>query len=1483
MSREDGAGVELTPLQQALLTIEKLQRKLGTVARADDGAIAIIGMGCRLPGGASSPARLRELLWSSGDAVTDIPAGRRALRGAYDAEPSTPGKTTLRRAAFVEGVDRFDAEFFRISRREAEGMDPQQRFFLEVSWEALEDAGLSPHRLAGTRTGVFAGIHARDYALVAEGGLERVGAHYSTGVDASYVAGRLSYLLGLEGPCMAVDTACSSSLVAVHLACQSLRAGESTVAIAGGVKLLLAPHLSVFLSKAGALSPSQSCRAFDRDADGMVQGEGCGVVILKRQRDAVRDGDRILATIRATATNHDGASGGLTVPNVRAQESLYRIALERAGLDATQVDYLEAHGTGTRLGDPIELEGIARVYGRGRDAARPLWVGSVKPNIGHTEAAAGIAGLIKAVSVLQSGEVPPALNFEHPTPEFTWEGSGLEVARERRSLPELGRPHRVAVSSFGMSGVNAHALLEAHRDTVSASPDVGPFLLPLSARGEPALRELAGAWSRQLPGMRLWDACFTAGAGRAHHEQRLAFVARTREELQSLLRRASEGEAGEGAFQGRLKGSSGRGVVFVLGDDTSLSRGLTRAERGLEPSFLRHVEQLDGVFRQVTGVSVVELAREREARLLRSAEQRDGIARAVADEPVSEQERGEAAARLRHPEGRAGLVDEAQGESVFQWVRAREGDAALLLICQLAWVEMWRTFGVEPSAVAGHGVGALSAAVVAGLLTVEEALRSVLGLPLLQSLPSRPAKCAFLSFREEAWLDAGANGTAGDLANRDVPDVDLSAEHLMERSASVYLSLACGASLGEALDAAAQRRGRDVLVLQAGLGTRQELLTLAARFYCAGVPLRFEHFFPEGRKIVAPTYPWQRERFWWDGEVAPVVVEDAAASEALFHELSWSPRESEHTQARLDGTWLIVSEEPEAAQALQVALVAAGGEVVLARPGAAYERVSDRDHRLDFTQAASFSMLLRELCSADPELRGILFLARAGNPESLPRDVRDQAVALTSLVQALARATLEKPPRLCLITRGSQAVGGAPESVSLLGASLWGLGRVIAYEHPELKCLRIDVDAVSDVEASRLLVDELRRSSASSAEDDEVALHGDRRLVPTLTQGRRTPMKPFRPRADRTYLITGGLGGIGLRLASWLVDHGARHLALCGRMGETPEARRALAPLRATGAQVDVFSVDVSQSEAVADLLRSVRRGGPPLGGLFHCAGVLADGSLLQLEPRSFDRVMGPKVDGAWNLHALATDDSLEQFVLFSSTASLLGAPGQGNYAAANAFLDALARLRRSRGLPAISLQWGSWAEVGMAAADARRGARLAEHGMEPMPVDSALSAMARTLADAPVVRAIARFDVERWARSHPSVSRSSLFRPQGQAPIAAAEPRKLREVLLSLEGSARSHLMEARLKDMVAQVCRLAPERLQATDSFESLGLDSIMALELRDLVLGELEVGLPLKRFVDDGSIGQVAAELLEKLAVASVMSGVSSALTDTKRVLL
>ncbi|MCP3102821.1 type I polyketide synthase [Myxococcus sp. K15C18031901] len=1478
MSGKGAPGVELTPLQQALLTIERLQEKLAVATRAEDEPIAIIGMGCRFPGGASDPERFQALLWSGREAVGEVPSERRDLRAAHDPEPSVPGRTTMRRGGFVEGVDRFDAEFFRISRREAEGMDPQQRFFLEVGWEALEDAGLSPRRLSGTRTGVFAGVHARDYALLAEGGLERVGAHYSTGVDASYVAGRLSYLLGLHGPSMAVDTACSSSLVAVHLACQSLRSGESTVALAGGVKLLLAPHLSVFLAKAGALSPSQRCRAFDRDADGMVQGEGCGVVVLKRRRDALRDGDRILATLLATSTNHDGASGGLTVPNVRAQEALYRLALQRAGIDPAQVDYLEAHGTGTRLGDPIELQGVARVYGGSRPPERPLWVGSVKPNIGHAEAAAGIAGLIKAVQVLRAAEVPPALHFEHPTPEFSWDGSGIAVARERTALAPRDRPLRAAVSSFGMSGVNAHALVEAHPDDAPVLREEGPFLLPLSARREQALRELAREWLRQLSEDRavaLRDASFTAGVGRAHHEQRWAFVARSREELCALLRRAVEARAGEGLFQGQVRGTSGPGVVLALGDCASPleSRVLALLER--EPRFLQQFSALDARFEKVAGWSV--------------------------------------ARRLREPRETEREVGDTR------WRQA------LGLLWQLALVELWQAHGVEVAAVAGDGVGAWTAAVVAGGLTMEAAVGRVLALAPEEPVVDKPARLPRFSFEEERWLEPGGAGPSGGLDD-ERPSVAEGegtrwADRIVERG-GVVLALGDAPDWGVELTSAARRMGTETTVVDAApphdQDVRHALLGSAARLYCAGVTPRFESLLPPGRKVHAPTYPWQRERYWWDGRrespgEPPGPTEPRRAPEGLFWDLVWRPGEARSLSSRLEGAWLVVATTTASAQALRERMTGAGGSVSVAVPGPFFERTSARDYQVDFSRSESFVRLLEDWGATAGATRGVVFLGDAPEVGPVEQDVsvagprelrvavdaerRDSDVAvvravrhvslgLTCLVQALVRVSLPIPPRLLLLTSRGQ---GEDAAVSLVGASLWGLGRVIAYEHPELGCRRIDVGDTSSGPSLDALVAELASSSPTEVEEDEVLLRRAERRVARLARSSLFPEEGagFQPREDRTYLVTGGSGGIGLRLCSWLVERGARHLAICGRAGETPAARRALAPLRAAGAKVGVFQVDVGQRPALADLVATLRREGPPLGGVFHCAGVLADGALAQLSSEGFDTVMGPKVDGAWNLHALVTDPTVEHFVLFSSTASLLGSPGQGNDAAANGFLDGLARLRRSQGLPAVSLQWGSWGEVGMAAADARRGARLAELGLSPMPSEEALAAMAKALVCGAEVQGIARFDLARWRERHPAMASASLFRAAlDMAPPSvevAIAPRKLRDVLLSLEGRARAQALEARLKEMVGEVSRLSPERIALSDSFDALGFDSIMALELRDLVLGALDVGLPLNRFVDARSIAQVVEELLEKLALVQVLGGATSESAGTRRVLL
>jgi acyl transferase domain-containing protein len=424
-----------SPLLRAYLAIERLEARLRAAEQAQNEPIAVIGLGCRFPGGANDPESYWNLLREGRDAVREIPADRWDADAFFDPDPEVPGRMYTRHAGFLDRVDGFDAGFFGISPREATSLDPQQRLLLEVSWEALENAGVPADRLVRSRTGMFIGLMSVDYSRL----LTASDAYTATGNDFSFAAGRLSYALGLQGPCLTVATACSSSLVAVHLACQSLRAGECRLALAGGVSLMLSPATMVTLCRLRALAPDGRSKTFDAAADGYGRGEGCGIVVLKRLSDALADGDPVVAVLRGSAVNHDGPSGGLTIPSGPAQQAVIREALSRAGVEPSRVDYLEAHGTGTALGDPIEVHAAAAVLGPGRSPDRPLWLGSAKTNFGHLEAAAGVAGLIKAILALRHREIPPHLHLRRPNPHIAWAdlpgaiATGTAPGRSRRA------------------------------------------------------------------------------------------------------------------------------------------------------------------------------------------------------------------------------------------------------------------------------------------------------------------------------------------------------------------------------------------------------------------------------------------------------------------------------------------------------------------------------------------------------------------------------------------------------------------------------------------------------------------------------------------------------------------------------------------------------------------------------------------------------------------------------------------------------------------------------------------------------------------------------------------------------------------------------------------------------------------------------------------------------------------------------------------
>ncbi len=642
--------------------------------------IAIIGIGCRFPG-ANGPEAFWNLLREGLDAITEIPPDRFDVGDVYDPKPGMPGKLNTKWGGFLEGVDEFDPYFFGISSREASAMDPQQRVLLEVTWEAIEDAGLVPEKLDAGRVGVFSGTCNSDYGSLLEdpAGID---IYVAGGNALSVLSGRLSYALGLQGPSMTVDTACSTSLVAVHLACQSLHSGESTVALAGGVNLIFSPKPYMAFSSAQMLASDGRCKFGDSRADGFVRSEGAGVVVLKPLSAALADADTVYAVIRGSAVNNDGDSGGLLMtPSRPGQEAVFEEAYRSAGVSPGEVQYVEAHGTGTSVGDPVEMQALGAVVGEGRHEEDPCVVGSVKTNIGHTEGAAGVAGLIKTSLALKHKTIPPSLHLREPNPNIPWQNLSLTVQRELGPWPDSPGPARAGVSSFGISGTNAHVVLEEAPETTPVETGVGTtaHLLPLSAHSPEALADTARAHVGFLRGEEgadspLEDVCYTAGVRRTHHAHRLALVGGSREQLVEHLEAYLEGESRPGMSSGRKLGDLRRKLVFVFSGQGSQWVGMGRELLEQEPAFREAMERCDRAIREYTGWSVLE--------------------ELAADEASS----------------RLAEVDVVQ---------------PAIFAVQVSLAALWRSWGIEPDAVVGQSLGEAAAAYVAGALTLEDAARVI--------------------------------------------------------------------------------------------------------------------------------------------------------------------------------------------------------------------------------------------------------------------------------------------------------------------------------------------------------------------------------------------------------------------------------------------------------------------------------------------------------------------------------------------------------------------------------------------------------------------------------------------------------------------------------------------------------------------------------------------------------------------------------------
>lgn len=669
---------KLSPLKQAYLALERARTRIKTLEAGPRDPIAIIGIGCRFPGQVSDTDSFWNLLRNGVDAVTEVPLSRWDNAEHYDPDPEAPRKISTKHGAFIDDVDLFDPEFFGISPREAASIDPQHRLLLETSWEAIEGAGIAPSSLYQSSTGVFLGVCNQDYALLINEARGDIEAYHGTGNSLGAAAGRLSYLLGLQGPSMIIDTACSSSLVALHLACQSLRRRECSLALAGGANLLLAPVTSAIFSKSRMLAPDGRCKAFDGTANGYVRGEGIGVLLLKRLSEALAQDDPIIAVIRGSAVNQDGPSSGLTVPNGPAQQEVIRRALADAQVSADEITYVEAHGTGTSLGDPIEMGALGAVFGPVRTPNDPLYVGSVKTNIGHLEGSAGVASVIIMALMLQHGELPAHLHFHTPSPHIDWSRIPARVVAQRQSWP-ASRSRLGGVSSFGFSGTNAHVILEAApRRTAAVGTvivaGVRNELITLSAKTETGLKSMAkrmGEYLRAHPELSLSDIALTLNAGRSHFSDRLTATADSTAALAELLLDYGCGSAGAGIAVGKATKGPPK-IAFLFPSHTENNVGQTTEVYRSQPAFRAAFDECVVAANEFGDISCETL--------------------------------------LSPPTGRSHAA--ADG---CRWLATFAFEYAL--------ARLWQSWGIEPAFLLGQGIGEYAAASIAGVFSVTDGMK----------------------------------------------------------------------------------------------------------------------------------------------------------------------------------------------------------------------------------------------------------------------------------------------------------------------------------------------------------------------------------------------------------------------------------------------------------------------------------------------------------------------------------------------------------------------------------------------------------------------------------------------------------------------------------------------------------------------------------------------------------------------------------------
>lgn len=1555
--------------------------------------IAIIGMSGRFPG-SNNLEQFWQNIKNGVESISFLSAEELSKYGIKEKSINNPNY--VKASAAVSDIDMFDADFFGYSPRESQEMDPQQRLFLECAWEAIENGGYDPNTYEGS-IGVYAGVAINTYLLnnlypnfdlteANNRSFEQMVAN-----DKDYLATRTAYKLNLTGPAINIQTACSTSLVAVHIACQSLLNGECDMALAGGVSIVL-PQAGYLYQEGMILSPDGHCRAFDAGAKGTVPGNGLGIVLLKGLEDAIADRDFIYAIIKGSAVNNDGSLKlGYTAPSVDGQSAAIAEAQAIAGVDVESITYIEAHGTGTELGDPMEIEALKTVFLRNTEKKGFCAIGSLKTNMGHLNTAAGVAGLMKTALALKYKLLPPSLNFEQPNPQINFANSPFYVNTTLSEWKSNGTPRRAGVSSFGVGGTNAHAILEEappEEETEEEVSELPVQLLTLSGKTDSALTELVARYITHLETYKeqtLADICYTAQTCRSHFHHRLAAVATNKEELAAKLQQHQAGEETAFLYLGNCSPTqSAPKIAFLFTGQGSQYINMGRQLYEKAPVFREAIDQCSEILKSQLEHPLLEII---------------------------------------YPQ----TTDIERQPSLLDQTAYTQ---PALFAIEYGLSQLWQSWGIKPDVVMGHSLGEYVAATIAGIWSLEVGLKLVTARgKLIQKLPPggemvsvmasiEKVEAAVKPHRKKVGI-AAINGPESvvisgyssavkeivdKLESEGIKTKKLTVSHafhspLMEPILEELEGLANQVEInqpqipivsnltGKIADqrittakywvehtrepvkfASAvetlQQNGYEICVeigakpillqmarqcwpeeggvwlpsLRPGVEEWQSMVSSVGQLYVKGKEIEWLRLGNESRKkkVVLPNYPFQRQRYWVEvkentkvesqnlattndnqntaivklltqgetdllaqklekavklsadirkllPEILEVLAEQhqqelaASAIRNWLYRVEWKPIARGERERSIESShWVLLADSTGVGEKLAGKLEQEGAECSLVYRGGKYTQLAPGKYEMNPCVFEEWEQLYQEISAQLPLGKVIhLWSLDVGASEELTVEELEESQvwgcgSVIYWLQTVLKTS--ETPQLWILTRGAQAVGEKKEKLTVAAASsLWGLGRVVSLEYPQLWGGMVDLDPKKSEEEVEMLVEVLVKNS----EEDHVAIRGEETYVARLVKESGVELaQPVSLSSDGSYLITGGLGVLGLHTAQWLVQKGARNLVLIGRSQPSQDKQAAINHLKEQGEGVEVIvaQADVCHVEEMERLFEQIDSSMKPLKGVIHLAGVLGYQPIEEIELTEFKRVIAPKIQGGWILHKLTQNRELDFFINFSSIAAVWGSGLTANYAAANHFLDGLAYYRQAMGLPSFTINWGPWGGGGMASEEELR--ELSKRGVNPLSPRQGIAALDQLLVSGKTQLVVADVNWSLFKQLYQTGRRRLLLEEivietQLEEENEETDKNEILAQLAPVSNDEKQKVLREYLQDEVARVMGISASEIDVEENLSFIGVDSLMVVELRSRFQSNLKVDISISKLTENFTIAALSTEILSNLTASMAFS--------------